>query len=149
MLYNKKINITTHDLIKKANRIGIDGIEVFHGFNQSDEVEFLYKYCYENGLLMTMGSDTHGFVSNQGSFAEPGIAPGVGHQMRYLQNNIDGDYTSTHNLHYFGTGAWRGEKDFDHLSVSPTIDEVFSAQSKIIKANRDKIKSQYGQFELE
>ncbi len=150
--YNKKINITTLELIKKANRLGIDGIEVFHGFNQSDEVEFLYKYCYENGLLISMGSDTHGFVSTQGGFMEPGIAPGVGHQIRYNENNIDGEYTSVYNLHYYGTGAWRGETKFDHLSVSPTIEEVFKNQAKAIgktKAHSKKKKTQTEQFERE
>lgn len=150
--YNKKINITTYDLIKKAYHLGIDGIEVFHGFNQSDEVEFLYKYCYENGLLISMGSDTHGFVSNQGDAMEPGIAPGVGHQIRYNENNISGEYTSLYNLHYYGTGAWRGEKEFDYLSASPTIEEVFKNQEKAIgktKALKNKKKSQTEQVERE
>lgn len=150
--YNKKINITTAELIKKANRLGIDGIEVFHGFNQSDEVEFLYKYCYENDLLISMGSDTHGFVSNQGGAMEPGIAPGVGHQIRYNENNIDGEYTSIYNLHYYGTGAWRGEKEFNHLSISPTIEEVFKNQTKTIgktKAQTKKKKFQNEQVERE
>lgn len=150
--YNKKINITTYDLIKKANRLGIDGIEVFHGFNQSDEVEFLYKYCYENGLLISMGSDTHGFVSTQGGIMSPGIAPGVGHQTRYLENNIDGDYTSIYNLHYYGTGAWRGEQEFNHLSISPTIEDVLNNQSKAIgktKAHSKKKKTEQTQSEYE
>ena len=138
--YSKKINITTHELIKKANRIGIDGIEVFHGFNQSDEVEFLYKFCYEHGLLATMGSDTHGYVSHQGSFVEPGIAPGVGHQIRYTENNIDSENTSLYNLFYYGTGAWRGEKEFDYLSEPPSIESVFNAQSKIINKNKTAVK---------
>ena len=147
--YNKKINITTLDLIKKANRLGIDGIEVFHGFNQSDEVEFLYKYCFENGLLISMGSDTHGFVSSQGGVMEPGIAPGVGHQARYTENNIDGDYTSLYNLHYYGTGAWRGEKKFDYLSISPTIDEVLEKQAKLINKNKTITKKKKLHYEAE
>lgn len=147
--YNKKINITTLDLIKKANRLGIDGIEVFHGFNQSDEVEFLYKYCFENGLLISMGSDTHGFVSSQGGVMEPGIAPGVGHQARYTENNIDGDYTSLYNLHYYGTGAWRGEKKFDYLSISPTIDEVLEKQAKLINKNKTSTKKKKLHYESE
>jgi len=150
--YNKKINITTYDLIKKANKLGIDGIEVFHGFNQSDEVEFLYKYCYENGLLISMGSDTHGFVSSQGGVMTPGIAPGVGHQIRYFKNNIDCEYTSLYNLHYYGTGAWRGKKEFDYLSVSPTIEEVLENQAKAIgkaKAHSKKKKNQTEPIERE
>jgi hypothetical protein len=86
--YNKKINITTPELLRKLYHLGIDGIEVFHGFNQSDEIEFLYKFCYEYGLLMTMGSDTHGYFSHQGGPMEPGIAPGTGYQSRFTEGNI-------------------------------------------------------------
>lgn len=148
--YNRKINITTLDLIKKAYHLGIDGIEVFHGFNQSDEVEFLYKFCYEHGLLATMGSDTHGYISQQGGFVEPGVAPGVGHQMRYNENNIHGASTSLYNLFYYGTGAWRGETEFDHLSYPPSIYEVFSSQEEAInksKNNAKKKKKAFQEFE--
>ena len=144
--YNKKINITTQDLVKKAYHLGIDGIEVFHGFNQSDEVEFLYKFCYEYGLIPTMGSDTHGFVSNQGSFVEPGIAPGVGHQIRYTENNITSEATSLYNLFYYGTGAWRGEKEFKYLSEPPSISNVLKSQEKLINKNKASIKKKKHAF---
>ena len=133
--YSKKINITTKELLKQVNRLGIDGVEVFHGFNQSDEVEYLYKFCYDNDLLITMGSDTHGYISYQGGFVEPGIAPGVGYQARFDENNIYQDYLSLYNLFYYGTGAWRGEKEFDHLSIPPTVNDVFEAQESIILKN--------------
>lgn len=133
--YSKKINLTTKELLKQLNRLGIDGVEVFHGFNQSDEVEYLYKFCYENDMLITLGSDTHGYISNQGSFVEPGIAPGVGYQVRFNENNISQDYLSIYNLFYYGTGAWRGEKEFDTLSIPPTIKDVFKDQESIILKN--------------
>ena len=99
-----------------------------------------------------MGSDTHGFVSSQGGVMTPGIAPGVGHQIRYFKNNIDCEYTSLYNLHYYGSGAWRGETKFEHLSVSPTIEEVLEAQAKAIgkaKAHSKKKKTQTEPIERE
>ena len=136
--YNKKINITTPELLKQVYRLGIDGVEVFHGFNQSDEIEYLYKFCYENDLLVTMGSDTHGFISHQGGLVEPGIAPGVGHLARFTENNINQTPLSLYNLFYYGTGAWRGEKEFDHLSIPPSIKAVFNAQ-EIATTNKSQL----------
>lgn len=138
--YNKKINISTFDLVKKLNKKGIDGIEIFHGFNQSDEVEFLYKYCYESGMAITMGSDTHGYYSTQGGIMEPGIAPGMGHHSRFVSGNIDQDILSIYNMFYYGTGAWRGETEFDHLSYPPSIYEVFSSQEEAINKSKNNAK---------
>jgi len=135
--YNKKINITKFNLVKKLNKKCIDGFEIFYGFNQRDEVEFLYKYCYENGMAITIGSDTHGYYSTQGGIMEPGIAPGMGHQSRFVDGNIDQDALSIYNMFYYGTGAWRGETEFDHLSYPPSIHEVFKAQEKAINKSKN------------
>ncbi len=145
--YSKKLNITILELLHRLIKIGIEGIEVMHGFNQSDEIELLYKLCYEYGLIPTMGSDTHGFVSYQGGAVEPGIAPGVGYQMRYTENNVDGDSTSLYNLFYYGTGAWRGEKEFDYLSIPPSIHEALKAQEKLISKNKAYVKKKKTQIQ--
>lgn len=139
--YDKKINITTLELLDRVYKMGIDGIEAFHGYNQSDEVEFLFKYSYNKNLLVTMGSDTHGFISYQGGRVEPGLAPGVGYQARFTENNIDQEHLSLYNLFYYGTGAWRGEKEFDPDSIPPTIYVVFKTQQEMIKQRAEENKS--------
>ena len=58
-------------------------------------------------------------------------------QIRYFKNNIDCEYTSIYNLHYYGTGAWRGEKKFNYLSISPTIEEVLENQAKAIGKTKE------------
>lgn len=126
--YNKKINITTLELLERIKHLGIDGIEVWHGFNQSDEIEFLYKYAFANDLLITMGSDTHGFVSTQGDETAPGIFPGVGHESRFTKNNINNTIGSLYNLHHYGSGEWRNEKEFDLDNLPTSIAEVFQNQ---------------------
>lgn len=116
------IDYTPLELMKKATSMGIDGVEAFHGFNEPDEVEFIYKFAQTHDLLITMGSDTHEYYSYQGGISEPGIAPGRGVQSRFGKDNpIDETYLGTYNLHYFGTGAWRGEKEYDPDSLPESV----------------------------
>lgn len=132
--YSKKINITTLDLLNKANNLGVDGIEVCHGFNNSDEIEFLYKYAYNHDMAITIGSDTHGHYSTQGGETAPGIIPGT---------STEGMSAGTYNLHYYGSGAWRGEEKFDEDELPKSIENVFGKQQKQIaeqKAFDKKIK---------
>lgn len=128
--YNKKINITTFELVEKIRKLGIDGIEVWHGFNQSDEVEFLYKYAFFHDLLITMGTDTHEFMSDQGDPTAPGTFPGVRGESRYTENNIFDFYGSLYNLHKIGSGANRGLTQFDCDNLPASIDDVFLTQQK-------------------
>lgn len=117
----KGIDYNPLELMKKAKELSVDGIEAFHGFNESDEIETIYKYCYNNDLIITMGSDTHGYISSQGDRMEPGIAPGKGVDSRFLDAKVDVSALSTYNLHNFGSGNWRGEKDFDPDSIPSSI----------------------------
>lgn len=128
--YNRKINIPVPELLEKAKSLGIDGVEVWHGFNQSDEVEFLYKWAYLNELLITMGSDTHGFMSTQGGKTAPGTFPGVGLESRYAEGNVDEATGSLYNLHYFGTGAWRGEQRFNHKNIPSSLSHLIQTTEK-------------------
>lgn len=145
--YNKKINITTFELLEKIRKLGIDGVEVWHGFNQSDEVEFLYKYAYFHDLLITMGTDTHGFISYQGDPTAPGTFPGVRGESRFTENNIFDFYGSLYNLHKIGSGANRGLTKFDFDNLPESINDVFDEQqkrnTKLKKAN-EKQSSQAG-----
>ena len=65
------------DIVKDAVAAGVDGIEVWHGFNKAKQVEKLYNYCKRNNLLITMGSDSHGYEKTSKGVAYPiGSAPG-------------------------------------------------------------------------
>lgn len=119
--YGKKIDNSPLEIINKAVDLGVDGIEVWHGFNQSDEIEFLYKFCYTHDLLISMGADTHKYISSQGDKTDLGTFPGVGFQSRYADGNVSGDAGTLYNLHYYGTGVYRGEKSFDEDSLSPSF----------------------------
>lgn len=140
--YGKKINITTPELLDQVRNLGIDGIEVWHGYNQSDEIEYLYKYACANDLLMSMGSDTHGFISTQGDKTSPGLFPGVHGESRFIDNNIDNEIGSLYNLHYFGTGAWRGANQFDLDNLPASLNEVFINQELQLSSQKIKGKKQ-------
>lgn len=107
------LEVSPIQLMKEAVAAGVDGIECMHGFNEPDEVEKIYKFCYENDLLITAGSDTHDFYSLQGNLTEFGRFPSQGVKSKFENNQLEDAKISTYNLHYFGTGAWRGEKSFD------------------------------------
>lgn len=107
------LKISQKQLMKKAVNAGVDGIECMHGFNEPDEIEAIYKFCYEHDLLITAGSDTHEFYSQQGNLTEIGRFPSQGVKSKFDKNESENSKISTYNLHYFGTGAWRGEKSFD------------------------------------
>ena len=38
----------------------IDGIEVYHSSFTDEQIDYLYKYCKDNNILMSGGSDCHG-----------------------------------------------------------------------------------------
>lgn len=125
--YAKKINITTFELLDRANKLGVDGIEACHGFNNPDEIEFLYKYAFNHDMSITIGSDTHGYYSTQGGKTEPGIIPGT---------SVECMSAGTYNLHYYGSGAWRGEEKFDQDELPKTIENVFAKQKTQIASQK-------------
>ena len=45
--------------IIKRNNI-IDGVEVYHSSFTEEQIKILEKYCRDNNLLMSGGSDCHG-----------------------------------------------------------------------------------------
>lgn len=98
------------ELLNMAIEAGVDGVEVWHGFNNAEQVHTLYKIARENGLLITSGSDTHDWYSYQGNETTIGYAPGVGDFNNDGTNPISELSFNTYNLHYIGSGAY--EKDF-------------------------------------
>ena len=107
------LDVTPEQLMHEAVAAGVDGIECMHGFNEPDEVEKIYKFCFEHDLLFTAGSDTHDFYSQQGNLTEVGRFPSQGVKSKFKDNGLEDVKIRLYNLHYFGTGAWRGEKSFD------------------------------------
>lgn len=61
--YNLEDTIAFLDTLKENNII--DGVEVYHSTFSSEETETLKKYCAENNLLMSGGSDCHGDKKKQ------------------------------------------------------------------------------------
>lgn len=108
------IKNTPEQLIRKSVEAGVDGIEVMHGFCDIENIEKTYKYCQENGLLITGGSDTHYAVSTQGNITQPGIYPSSGYKSKFFGKNIfEEGSIGTYNLHYIGSGAWRKHKLYE------------------------------------
>ncbi len=56
--YNLKDPLGFIDLLKNDNII--DGVEVYHSSFSKEQTVLLEKYCNENGLLISGGSDCHG-----------------------------------------------------------------------------------------
>ncbi len=107
------LKTTPEQLMQKALKSGVDGFECMHGYNEPDQIEKIYKFCYEHDLFISAGSDVHEFYSFQGSKTAPGMFAGKGVASKFENNILDGARISTYNLHHVGSGAWRGEKEFD------------------------------------
>ncbi|MBQ8044148.1 MAG: hypothetical protein IJ272_08405 [Clostridia bacterium] len=58
--YKYKLNDTIAFLDTLKNDNIIDGVEVYHSTFNDDEVKKLQRYCKDNNLLMSGGSDCHG-----------------------------------------------------------------------------------------
>jgi predicted metal-dependent phosphoesterase TrpH len=41
-------------------KIGLDGLEVYHGLHSEQDIAFYGQFARENGLLVSCGSDSHG-----------------------------------------------------------------------------------------
>ena len=109
----ENLDTSPQELMKKAYKAGVDGFECMHGFNDPEQVEFIYKYCYDKGLLISAGSDLHKYYTEQNELAEVGVVPTKGEESNHKDNPMRGVDLGTYNMHYFGSGAWRGEKTFD------------------------------------
>ena len=109
----ENLETSPQDLMKRAYKAGVDGFECLHGFNDPEQVEIIYKYCYDKGLLISAGSDLHKYYTSQNELAEVGLVPTKGEESGHKENPMRGIDLGTYNLHYFGSGAWRGEKIFD------------------------------------
>ena len=95
------------ELMQMAIDAGVDGIECMHGFNKAWQVEKIYQFCKKHGLMISAGSDTHTFVSNQGGKTEIGIIPGTGLDKNGEHDFIDGIVCSLHNVHFIGSGKYK------------------------------------------
>lgn len=103
------VKVKPEQLMKEAVAAGVDGIECLHGFNSASQVEEIYNFCRKNNLLISAGSDTHDFYSNQGNKTEIGVAPGVGEIVEDEPNPIHEMKISLYNLHYIGSGEYKKE----------------------------------------
>lgn len=56
--YNLEDSISFLDILKQENII--DGVEVYHSSFTEEQIKTLEKYCRDNDLLMSGGSDCHG-----------------------------------------------------------------------------------------
>lgn len=56
--YHLEDTISFLDILKQNNII--DGVEVYHSSFTEKQIKFLDKYCKDNNLLMSGGSDCHG-----------------------------------------------------------------------------------------
>lgn len=56
--YNLEDTISFLNILKQNNII--DGVEVYHSSFTEEQIKFLEKYCRDNNLLMSGGSDCHG-----------------------------------------------------------------------------------------
>ena len=56
--YHLEDTISFLDILKQNNII--DGVEVYHSSFTEEQIKFLDKYCKDNNLLMSGGSDCHG-----------------------------------------------------------------------------------------
>ncbi len=101
------VKVKPEKLIEMAYNAGIEGFECMHGFNTAEQVEYLYNFCKKHGLLITAGSDTHYFRSNQGDSTQIGIIPGVGFKENGERDFIDGIACSLYNLHLIGSGKYK------------------------------------------
>ena len=101
------VKVDPEVLMQMAVDAGVDGIECMHGFNKAEQVEKIYQFCKKKGLLISAGSDTHTFVSNQGGKTEIGIIPGTGLNQNGEHDFIDGIVCSLHNVHLIGSGTYK------------------------------------------
>lgn len=56
--YNLEDTMGFLDILKENNII--DGVEVYHSIHTEEQVDILKKYCEDNNLLMSGGTDCHG-----------------------------------------------------------------------------------------
>ena len=101
------VKVEPEKLMEMALEKGVDGFECMHGFNRAEQVEKIYKFCQERGLLITAGSDTHSFYSNQGDKTEIGMIPGAGFKSNGERDFIDNITCSLYNLHLIGSGQYK------------------------------------------
>ena len=101
------VKVAPEKLMQMALESGVDGFECMHGFNTAEQVEKIYQFCRKRGLLITAGSDTHSFVSNQGDATEIGKIPGVGFKNNDERDFIDNITCSLYNVHFIGSGKYK------------------------------------------
>ncbi len=93
------------DIAMAAVNAGVDGLEVWHGFNTVEEVMWLYKLCYQNGLCFDIGSDNHGYnKTREGRNNRIGYAPGKGEDI--FETGL-----TPKTVHDIGTGEYTKHKN--------------------------------------
>lgn len=101
------VKVKPEKLMEMAVLAGVDGVEGMHGFNTAEQVECIYNFCRQRNLLITAGSDTHYFYSNQGDQTQIGIIPGAGYKENGERDFIDGIVCSLYNFHLIGSGNYK------------------------------------------
>ena len=55
----------SYDIMEELLSLGLDGVEVWHPRNHSDDPERLSSFCRKHDLIMTGGTDFHGFYTKR------------------------------------------------------------------------------------
>ena len=110
------LQVSVEELVEWVYAEGIDGFEVWHGFNKPEEVQKLYNFCEKEGFLISSGSDTHGKPTRKGTPFEVGSAPGYEGEAN-KKDVINQTSLTISNLHHLGNG------EFDKVSSLDTIKE--------------------------
>lgn len=99
------VSESVENLVTSAYQAGVDGFEVWHGFNNSEQVNTLYNFCEHEGFLISSGSDTHGVPTRKGTPTPVGFAPGFESDDKKT-DAIKVTPLSTRNLHALGKGEF-------------------------------------------
>lgn len=109
---------TPERLVSEAIVRGVDGIEIWHGFNTAEEVYALYNLCKEEGLFISVGSDSHGYPkSRTGRNYQIGTAPGF--EGSEDKNFIYETELTTKTLHFIGSGEYAKQSSEESNNSQP------------------------------
>ena len=102
---------TPDQLVSGAIKAGVDGLETMHGFNTALQVEAIYNLCKDASLMISMGSDSHGYEKTRtGRDYSIGTAPGY-EGAGALPDYIHETKLSTKTLHDIGEGLHRKKEE--------------------------------------
>lgn len=71
------------DLLSEVMSYGLDGIEAYSNYHNEEQNAYYEDFCKKHNLIMTCGSDYHGFMKPQIQMGE------FGYKKDHLQNILD------------------------------------------------------------